>query len=148
MRQWKFDHKRHAGKKKARKASSSRRDVTEYNWFETPSNSTPEVQLAAAVLQRAIMDLMTNGISTRDKTTATEWLTGSFGNEFEVEYEFSFTRIVELISNLSAEEMREKILKFIKDAETEKSLADNFRFQRGKKHTKNREDERRLLARS
>lgn len=148
MRQWKFGQGRHVGRKRSRKVSSTRRDVTEYTWFEAPSNSSPEVQLAAAVLQRAIMDLMTNGVSNRDKTTAIEWLTGSFGSEFEVEYEFSFTRIVELISNLSADEMRERILKFIKDAETEKSLADNFRFQRGKKHTKNREDERQLLARS
>lgn len=112
---------------------SCRRDAVEYDWFNTPSDSTPEIQLAVAILQRAIMDLLTAGVDEEDKLTAMNWISGNFGLEYEAEYEFSFTRIVELISGLSADEFRTRVFKFLEEATHEKSLADNFRFQRTKK---------------
>lgn len=113
-----------------------RREASEYEWFKPSAQCTPEKQLAVAVMQRAILDLLTKGISTSDKQNAYDWICGEFGRDFEENYEFSFSRIVGMFSEMNPDEFRHKVLCFIEEAHGQKTLADNFRFQRGKKHTK------------
>lgn len=117
-----------------------RREASEYDWFKPSAQCTPEKQLAVAVMQRAILDLLTKGISSSDKQNAYDWICGEFGRDFEENYEFSFSRIVGMFSEMNPDEFRHKVLCFIEEAHGQKTLADNFRFQRGKKHTKRAEE--------
>lgn len=104
---------------------------TQCEWIEAPSQSSPESALAMAVLQRAVMDLITPGVSEKDRDNAYGWITGAWGEEHEQEYPLSFSRIVEGYTQLGVSEFREKILAFSERARTEEAIADGFRFQRG-----------------
>ena len=104
---------------------------TQCEWMELPSRSSPESALAMAVLQRAVMDLITPGVDPRDKDSALQWINGSYGFEHEQQYPYSFSRIVESFTGYEPEEFREKILNFSEFAKTKEAIADGFRFQRG-----------------
>ena len=112
------------------------RDKTELEWYEAPQQCIPERQLAVAVLQRAVMDLLTIGVADEDRASAHKWINGEYSDEYERDHQFSFSRIVGMFSDMPPEEFRRKIMQFVEDAHGQKKLADNFRFQRGKKHTK------------
>jgi hypothetical protein len=83
-----------------------------------------------AVLQRAVLDIITPGIPERDKHSALEWITGNFGEQYEREYALSFSRIVEGFTNIGVEEFRTKIFAFAEQAQVKQEVADGFRFQR------------------
>lgn len=123
--------------KKGAAAARSRRlfapmqkQVTQCEWFVPHSGSSPESALGIAVLQRAVMDLITPGISERDKANAMEWVLGGFGEEYERDYALSFSRIVENFTDIEVEEFRSKILSFASKANESQEVADGFRFQR------------------
>jgi len=123
--------------KKNASAARSRRliapmqkQVTQCEWFVPHSGCCPESALGMAVLQRAVLDLITPGISERDKHSALEWITGNFGEQYEREYALSFSRIVEGFTNIGIEEFRSKIFAFAEQAQVEQGVADGFRFQR------------------
>ncbi len=104
---------------------------TQCEWLEAPRQSSPESALAMAVLQRAVMDLITPGVSEKDRNNAFGWIVGAWGEEHEKDYPLSFSRIVESYTELEVGEFREKILAFSEQAKNEEVLADGFRFQRG-----------------
>lgn len=108
-----------------------RRHVREYEWFVAPQNSSPEYSLGLAVLQRAILDLVTPGTPTRYRKSALDWLNGIGGPELEAGYALSFSRISENLTTMSPKEFRRKILLFAKEAAACDKRADAFRFQRG-----------------
>jgi hypothetical protein len=116
---------------KKRLGSNMRNQVKECEWLEQPSSSSPESALSMAVLQRAVLDLITPGIHARDKMSAFEWISGAFGDEYEREYALSFSRIVESFTDIGIEEFRSKILSFASQAHESQEVADGFRFQRG-----------------
>lgn len=114
-----------------RMRASMYRQRTECEWYQPSTQVSPEAALGLAVLQRAVMDLITPGVIQKDRQSAYEWIVGAWGDEHEKEYPYSFSRIVESFSNIGIEEFREKILKFSEDAREQEALADGFRFQRG-----------------
>lgn len=123
--------------KKGEAAARSRRliapmqkQVTQCEWFVPHSGSSPESALGIAVLQRAVMDLITPGIPKKDRANAMEWVLGGFGEEFERDYALSFSRIVENFTDIEVEEFRSKILSFASKANEDQEVADGFRFQR------------------
>lgn len=124
--------------KKKPKSSASRRrlespmrgQVTECEWLAEARNTSPESALGIAVLQRAVLDLITPGVRHKDKKDALFWINGEAGEEFEKEYPLSFSRIVESFSNLETHEFRSRILSFANKAIQDIQTADEFRFQR------------------
>lgn len=102
----------------------------ECEWLWEATGSCPEQSLGIAVLQRAVLDLITPGVDVRDKDDAEKWISGSFGDQFESEYALSFSRIVQGFTDVSVNEFRTKILAFIDKARLSKESADGFRFQR------------------
>lgn len=108
-----------------------RRQIREYEWFVAPIGTTPESTLGMAVLQRAILDIITPGTPKRFRKSAIDWLYGRGGAEFEAEYALSFSRIAEGITTMEPAEFRRKILAFAKEATRSDERADAFRFQRG-----------------
>ena len=107
-----------------------RSDAREYDWFCEPSATSPESTLCMAVLHRAILDLITPGTPDKYRRSAADWLSGKFGKNFEDHYALSFTRIIETLTPMSAEEFRQTIFSFAAVATEEQSKADPFRFQR------------------
>lgn len=123
--------------KKGAAAARSRRlvapmqkQITQCEWFEPHSGSSPESALGIAVLQRAVLDLITPGIHMKDRANAYEWVMGGFGEDYERDYALSFSRIVEGFTNIDVEEFRTKILSFASKAQQDQEAADGFRFQR------------------
>ena len=123
--------------KKGEAAARSRRliapmqkQVTQCEWFVPHSWSSPESALGIAVLQRAVLDLITPGIPKKDRANAMEWVLGGFGEEYERDYALSFSRIVENFTDIEVEEFRSKILSFASKANESQEVADGFRFQR------------------
>lgn len=123
--------------KKGEAAARSRRliapmqkQVTQCEWFVPHSGSSPESALGIAVLQRAVLDLITPGIPKKDRANAMEWVLGGFGEEYERDYALSFSRIVENFTDIEVEEFRSKILSFASKANESQEVADGFRFQR------------------
>lgn len=123
--------------KKGAAAAKSRRlfapmqkQVTQCEWFEPHSGSSPESALGIAVLQRAVLDLITPGIPKKDRANAFEWVVGGFGEDYERDYALSFSRIVEGFTNIDVEEFRSKVLSFASRAQQDQEVADGFRFQR------------------
>lgn len=104
---------------------------TQCEWLEPPSQSSPESALAMAVLQRAVMDLITPGVNQKDRENALDWINGELGDDYEMGYPYSFSRIIESFTEFEVSEFREKILAFSDRAKNEEVLADGFRFQRG-----------------
>jgi hypothetical protein len=115
---------------KKRLETPMRDQVTECEWLAEAQQSTPESALGIAVLQRAVLDLITPGVPHRNKKDALDWIRGRMGDQFEREYPLSFSRIVEHFSEFEVEEFRAKILKFADKAVTDIQTADEFRFQR------------------
>jgi len=114
-------------------SESARSEAREYDWFVAPIGTSPESTLAMAVLQRAILDLITPGTPPRFRKSALEWLKESDDapqNE-EEEAGLSFSKIAEAITDMSPGEFRKKILCFVRDAGKARGRADAFRFQRG-----------------
>lgn len=107
-----------------------RSDAREYDWFCEASATSPESTLCMAVLHRAILDLITPGTPDKYRRSAAEWLSGGFGKNFEDHYALSFTRIIETLTPMSAEEFRQTIFSFAAVATEQQSKADPFRFQR------------------
>jgi hypothetical protein len=127
-----YDMKDRKGSRPSKRMRASMQvQKTQCEWLESPSQSSPESALAMAVLQRAVMDLITPGVSDKDRNNAHGWITGAWGEEHEKDYPFSFSRIVESYTELEVSEFREKILVFSERAKVEEVLADGFRFQRG-----------------
>jgi hypothetical protein len=116
-----------AGTKK-RLAMPMRSFGRQVEWLYEAPISCPELSLGVAVLQRAVLDLITPGVSEKDRKDALMWLNGEYGLEFEASYSMSFTRIVESFSGIEVDEFRERILDFVNGANQE--AADIFRFQR------------------
>lgn len=108
-----------------------RGDARELEWFVAPSGASPESNLGLAVLQRAILDLITPGTPKQFKRSALDWIWGRSGSEFEMGYALSFSRITEQVTDMSPCEFRKRILSFAKEAEKSTERADAFRFQRG-----------------
>lgn len=106
------------------------KQVTQCEWFAPHSTGTPESALGIAVLQRAVLDLITPGIPLKDRNNAFEWIIGDFGDEYERHYALSFSRIVESFTDIDVEEFRSKILTFASKAQDSQEVADGFRFQR------------------
>lgn len=100
----------------------------EVDWMYEASLSSPELSLGVAILQRAVLDLITPGVCERDKKDAFMWLNGDYGLDFEASYSMSFTRIVESFADISVEEFRTRILSFVESAN--ERATDVFRFQR------------------
>lgn len=117
-------------KSKARLSMKMRDDVTQCEWLWEATGSCPEQSLGIAVLQRAVLDLITPGVNPRDRDDADRWIKGKMGDNFEQEYALSFSRIVESFTDIPVEEFRSKILAFAGVAKTSKENADGFRFQR------------------
>jgi hypothetical protein len=106
------------------------KQITQCEWFEPQSVSSPEIALGVAVLQRAVLDLITPGIPKKDRVNAFEWVVGGFGEEHERDHPLSFSRIVESFTNIDVEEFRSRILSFASKAQQDQGAADGFRFQR------------------
>lgn len=122
-------------KKKSRLARTRlempmRSQASECEWLVAPSNSSPEQALGIAVLQRAILDTITPGVSDKDRISAVQWLSGELGHDFENNYALSFTRIVESITEIDVDEFRLMILRFVNIAQNSEDSANGFRFQR------------------
>lgn len=115
---------------KRRIAMPMRDQATECEWLWEASGSCPEQSLGIAVLQRAVLDLITPGVDVRDRDDAEKWISGQLGEQFEVEYALSFSRIVEGFTDISVDEFRTKILLFAEQARVCRESADGFRFQR------------------
>lgn len=98
----------------------------ELNWLGTPCTTSPETALAAAVLQRAILDVITPGISDKERANALQWLKSA---ESTTEF-MTFNDIVENISDVDIEEFRAQVLKFIDEVTARPEAAHFFRFQR------------------
>lgn len=116
-------------------SESARSEAKEYDWFVAPICTSPESTLAMAVLQRAILDLITPGTPPRFRKSALDWLKESDDvpqNENQgQEDSLTFERIAEAITDMSPGEFRKKILCFVRDAGKARGRADAFRFQRG-----------------
>lgn len=123
--------KRGTGSTKSKRLiAPMQKQVTQCEWFEPHSQCTPESALGIAVLQRAVLDLITPGIPTKDRNNAFEWIIGDFGDEYERHYALSFSRIVESFTDIDVDEFRSKILTFASRAQDVQEVADGFRFQR------------------
>lgn len=116
---------------KLRTPEIQRGDAREFEWFLKPSGSCPESALGIAVLQRAILDIITPGVSDKDRCDAMNWINGVWGEKHEATYPLSFSRIVESFSKIGVDEFRRKVLTFAKTARQTEEMADVFRFQRG-----------------
>ncbi|NBT57702.1 hypothetical protein EBT16_02845 [bacterium] len=116
---------------KKRMGMRIRNQAKQCEWLEQPCMSTPESALSMAVLQRAVLDIITPGVPTHCRDEAINWVKGEFGEQYEREYPLSFTRIVESFSGLEVQEFRNKILSFSVNAQEHKKPANMFRFQRG-----------------
>ena len=116
---------------KKRLCMPMREQASQCEWLYEASNVTPESTLGIAVLQRAILDLITPGVSDRDRRSAAEWIGGAFGDEFERDYTLSFSRIVQSFTEMDVTELRQKIFHFAERAKVSEEVADGFRFQRG-----------------
>lgn len=116
-------------------SESARSEAKEYDWFVAPVGTSPESTLAMAVLQRAILDLITPGTPPRFRKSALEWLKESDdvpqNQNQEEENSLTFEKIAEAITDMSPGEFRKKILCFVRDAGKTRGRADAFRFQRG-----------------
>lgn len=124
--------KKHKHKKNTKKRIKMpmRYQTTQCEWLWEATASSPEQALGIAVIQRAVLDLITPGVDERDKDDAEKWLSGHKGEEFERNYAMSFSRIVEGFTEISVDEFRNKIFTFIQNAKLSKENADGFRFQR------------------
>ena len=126
-----YDMKRGVAAAKSRRMiAPMQRQVTQCEWFIPDSGSSPESALGIAVLQRAVMDLITPGVPKKDRENAFEWILGEFGEDYERGYALSFSRIVESFTDIEVEEFRSKILSFAAKANESQEVADGFRFQR------------------
>lgn len=103
----------------------------ECEWLWEATGSCPEQTLGIAVLQRAVLDLITPGVKEADRSDAELWIGGKLGDEFEQAYALSFSRIVESFTTIPVDEFREKLLAWVESARLSKENADGFRFQRG-----------------
>jgi hypothetical protein len=108
-----------------------RDQVTMCDWLYEASLNTPERTLGVAVLQRAVLDLITPGVRPKDRDGALTWIKGEHGEDFESDYALSFTRVVESFSDIPVDDFRNKILQFAETAKVQEAMADGFRFQRG-----------------
>lgn len=108
-----------------------RGEARECEWFNAPSDLSPETALRMAVLQRAVLDIITPGTPPSHRQSAIDWVSGGFGEAHERDWEMSFTRIVENITDMDVDEFRCKIFRFAEEALSSQSRADTFRFQRG-----------------
>jgi hypothetical protein len=119
------------GSKKASQATKKRMEMRmkpllkECEWLWEATGSCPEQSLGIAVLQRAVLDLITPGIHERDKVDAESWIQSA-----ECSYPLSFSRVVESFTNIPVEEFREKLMAWVNCAKVCKETADGFRFQR------------------
>lgn len=102
----------------------------ECEWLWEATSSSPEQSLGIAVLQRAVLDIITPGVQDKDRIDAETWISGKLGEDFERNYAMSFSRIVEGFTNVSVGEFRDKLLAWIEEAKVSKEEADGFRFQR------------------
>jgi hypothetical protein len=128
---FKLDNKKKASKAVQDRLKMQMKDSAhQCEWLWEPKANSPEHALSIAVLQRAILDTITPGVSERDRKDALDWIGGSKGEQYEREYALSFSRIVESFSDMSAEEFRAKILAFTSNALISQKVADGFRFQR------------------
>lgn len=126
-----FDRKSSKGPPTKRMRAQMQFPRRQCEWLELPRQNSPESALAMAVLQRAVMDLITPGVNEKDRQNAMLFITGAWGDEHERDYPLSFSRIVEGFTNLEVDEFRGRILAFSERAKNEEGLADGFRFQRG-----------------
>ena len=99
--------------------------LTECEWLWEATGSCPEQSLGIAVLQRAVLDLITPGVQERDRLDAARWI-----DSHEDEHPLSFCRIVESFTDISTEEFRCKLLAWVEGARLPEGNADVFRFQR------------------
>jgi hypothetical protein len=132
-----FERKKKQGSKKSKRLRAPMHDQkTQCEWYEAAPQKSPELCLGIAVLQRAIMDLITVGVDPRDRENALMYICGGWGEEHEKDYAYSFTNIIMAISDISIQEFRKKILHFLERAKCDELIADHFRFQRGFKNPK------------
>lgn len=108
-----------------------RDQVTQCEWLWEATGSCPEQSLGIAVLQRAVLDLITPGVQEKDRSDAEQWIAGKLGEEFEKTYALSFSRIVESFTTIPVDEFRDKLMAWVGTAKVSKENADGFRFQRG-----------------
>jgi hypothetical protein len=102
----------------------------ECEWLWEATSSSPEQSLSIAVLQRAVLDIITPGVQERDRLDAEMWINGQLGQEFEESYAMSFSRIVQSFTDMPVEEFRAKLQAWVNIAKVSKENADGFRFQR------------------
>jgi len=115
---------------KKRLESCAQYQVKEFEWLPEASSSSPEQTLGVAVLQRAVLDLITPGVQERDRDDALKWIKGEFGEQFEESYPLSFSNISQTFTQMRVEEFRSKILSFVETANSSEENANGFRFQR------------------
>lgn len=125
-----FENKKLSDAARKRLEMPMREQVRECEWLWEANNSSPEQALGIAVLQRAILDTITPGVSDKDRKSAIQWLGSELGEEFEKDYALSFTRIVQSFTEIDVEEFRLKIIQFITTAQVSEDSANGFRFQR------------------
>lgn len=110
--------------------SSMQYQVKEFEWLPEASSSSPEQVLGVAVLQRAVLDLITPGVQDRDREDAMKWVKGEFGEQFEESYPLSFSNISQSFTKMTVQEFRSKVLAFVETANRSEENANGFRFQR------------------
>jgi hypothetical protein len=99
--------------------------LKECEWLWEVTGSCPEQSLGIAVLQRAVLDLITPGVKEKDRVDAEAWIQSE-----EHTYPLSFSRIVESFSDISTSEFRTRLMTWVDEAKVSKEAADGFRFQR------------------
>jgi hypothetical protein len=114
-----------SGNAKNRMGLPMKSQLKECEWLWEASNSCPEQSLGIAVLQRAVLDLITPGVREKDKVDAESWIQSE-----EHTYPLSFSRIVEGFSDISVSEFRTRLMAWVENARISKEAADGFRFQR------------------
>lgn len=115
-------------KSKLRIKTPMKPQVRECDLMPEPTGNSPERALGVAVLQRAVLDLITPGVDVRYKADALAWIQAD-----DFEYCLSFGRIVESITDMNLSEVRSQLLNFVDKAQISKGEANGFRFQRGYK---------------
>lgn len=114
-----------SGRTKRRMGLEMKSQLKECEWLWEATGSCPEQSLGIAVLQRAVLDLITPGVREKDRADAELWIESQ-----EYSYPLSFSRIVEGFTNIPVDEFREKLMAWVDGAKISKEMADGFRFQR------------------
>jgi hypothetical protein len=87
---------------------------------QSSATPTPEVALAVAVLHRAVLDCITQGVPAPMRRSAYYYLTGT-----DRAWPFSFLNVAEFFSD-DAEDFRKRVLGFVKEMTGQEDLKSVF----------------------